>query len=511
MALCTLIKAIVMEPDATYRSQDAHRCTRQYSNAQVQLVLSSLRGDRLIRQRKANKDVDSRGWALTGLATEILYGRREDKDSQQLIRAWKSTWASADLLSVVELSAVLKKAQAETVVDSVGRGDFRVLTALLEEEDVQGERKEGQEEAKEVANDQAREEAREESKMAVDDERAEEEKAPQDGEELREEEEKKSGPVERGKKLEQFVQAADQRAAVADLTGSTVQLLSTRWPLIARAGGDAATSPLQPPAATQPLPMEDESPARLPILSWRVPVDDAPVEDASGGDSLLVQLLPADPPFNGAAVEAGADDEAHKGISATSDLVVRVLTEAGPAGLSMPELAAKLKDDSSVDSALLEAAVRRATRYVNAVRVFSYDHERYVAREFADRWAFAVRRDVEGAAGEVSAVVAHPWRLMGGDVNREVWEQLYDAVLGTVREWPGVKEERLLAMFPVLTPREMRHVVDTLLLDDAVCRRTWSQEKDKGAEEEEEMQESGMMEKEDLFVTCYFPIVRSSC
>ena len=491
IALSSLIKVIVMEPDVSYRARDAHRCTRHFSNQQVHSVVSSLRSDRLIRQRKGNKELDGRGWVLTGPATDILYGKREDKESQQLIDAWKSSWASAELLSVVDLNAVLKRSQSEAIVDCVGRGDFSVLRSLTADNDE--EREEAKEEAKEDV---------EQSGMEVE---AKEGAAASDAQD--------QSPVrvrERGEKLEVFVEAVDRKATASDLASPTVHLLSVGWPLTAKRDAEITVVDLSPAQLDHPQPMVDAAPdIDSALVAEEEAMTDVPVESLVN-DSLLVQLL-LDEPQTVAEVDDDLGDEENEALTAVTDRVVHLLTEAEGAGLSRDDLVASMVEDGSGASVLLDEALRLATRYLRAFRVLSYSEERFVARPFVDRWAFPGSREEDGSDGEASAVTAHPWRLMDGTVNAGAWTQLYEEVLKSVREWPGVKEERLRAMFPVLTPMEVTHVLDTLILDDLVCRRRWSQRRENGGKEEaavEQSEEGGEAAEE--VVCCYFPLVHSA-
>ena len=92
---------------------------------------------------------------------------------------------------------------------------------------------------------------------------------------------------------------------------------------------------------------------------------------------------------------------------------------------------------------------------------------------------------------------------MGGEVYDELWSGVYHAVLHSISDCPGLKEDRLMAMFPVLTPMEMCHVIDTLLLDDVIVRRRGKQSQ--GRRENAEAMEGG---NEPAAFTYYFPCAR---
>ena len=546
MALCALIKSIILQPDDSYSSQHAHLCTRHFSQRQVQVVIAALRGDRLIRPRKGNKEGAERGWALTAPAAELFYGKREENNSRRAIDQWVERWQKTPLGHVVQLDNALNRSQAEAVLSRTAHLDFDVLTTQIEEAEEGGEEEEEEvipdmDEAKRAAEakhdermmevearEEAREETKEETKEGLDGMEVEgEQKAEVDGGQVAAPPKPKVRAL-RGELVQKHLHKRALKAAIADLTGPSVSLLSTTWQVVQRADSELHLSTTTPsrvlPSDLQALDAvsDDSSFFKVPLVApKRGRVDD------------LIRLDGVD------------DEDEDEDIFDVTDRLLSALTAAGPAGLTADDIAGHL----GAVSLLVQRSIRLTLRSQGAVRVLSHDAERFVAREFADWWTFpdtrdsATRRveeeqwrlrcrearggDVEGeeevsaAAGEEeedvgrwgSAVMAHPWRLMGGDVNEEVWVALYESILHSVREWPGVQEERLMDMHPILTPMEFRHVVGTLLLDDRICKRSWTQRRgggkeDGGSEVEKEMAVEGDEEgsAQECVVTCYFPL-----
>ena len=549
MALCALVKSIVLQPEESYSSQQAHLCTRHFSQAQVQLVIAALRGDRLIRPRKGNKGGAERGWTLTAAATELLYGKKDERESRQAVERWTEEWKDTPHGQLVELRVPLKTSEADAVLERVAQLDFDVVTAPVQEEkkpedeeaaeamqEVQVEEMEEVKEDSEAMEVEAKEEVKEESggmeeeqKVGVEDCHG---GAPP---------KKKRVKTARGHLIHNVVKETALRAAVADLNGVSVTLLSTTWPAIHRADSHADVSTTSEGHSSDLRAADsslDQSELRSP--SSEAAMEDVAEEEKGSEDSStpFVQLLRMQSE-RAAVQDSDADDDDFLDLA---DRVERVLTVAGPAGLALDEIAAQVEEDSL----LVQQTLPIALRHLRVFRVFSYDHERFIAREFADRWTFPDSRDAatrrreeeqwrqmcgvvrgtddegevvssvgdEEVGSEGSAVMAHPWRLMSGEVNREVWDSLYESMLKCVREWPGVKEDRLMDMHPVLTPMEFAHIVGTLLLDDVICKRTWRQTRAKksshlgrGTEERAraEGEGAGDGEQEEV-ITCYFPL-----
>ena len=225
--------------------------------------------------------------------------------------------------------------------------------------------------------------------------------------------------------------------------------------------------------------------------------EDAVLEEAEAkADSLLVQLLPQQgdtaelQPTGGNRATAALLDSDR--CIRLSEQIAQELLEAGSAGLSAQELRQRMGDPSAdteagreLDcglppplSSAFNLALHRALSASLIVRVFAFSHPCFVHQSFlsfhsALPAAAASSSSASGSPDDArsSAVVSHPWRLLSGDVNASVWRGLYNGVLRCVRQWPGVTEARLRTVFPVLTLMELRHVLHTLVMDDAVYRR----------------------------------------
>ena len=529
VALMTLIKVIILQPSVSYQHQLAHQATRHYTDEQVQLVLAVLRSDRWIMPRKLTERGSERAWLLTNAARDLLFGK--DREDEESMEEWRKQWSDAPFGHVLQLRAPMEKRQAEALIDDLAQLQLEVLRPDVEE---------AVEEAKAVGREEVVEEVKEEGK-----EEAMDTEAALDAGEV----ERKSVDSQQQEKAA-FTKRVDpiDRAAVkvtmVDLHGATISLLSTRWLHTSNTELPAALlHSVQPPSLSTAIEAsEHEDEVDLEEVEdedeqTAAAMEDEGQADDTKEDTLLVHLLPLhDEVDSDAESEAAHVDNDDDDTTALSREVVFALTDAGGAGLSMSELATTLKAE---DADLLSDAVQRALRYLQAVRVFSYDHLRFVAAAFASRWCFPEQRSEEGKMREeewravcvagarrleedvvgsgggmgehrgvegVSAVVAHPWRLMGGEVHEELWSSVYRAVLDSIRQWPGLKEERLLSMFPVLTPMEMQHVLGTLLLDDAVVRRSWKQRSRRmePAEAVQVGEGQGAAEVEEE-VTCYFP------
>ena len=526
MALTTLIKAIILQPSTSYQYHLAHQATRHYTDEQVQLVLAVLRSDRWIAPRKLTERGSERAWLLTNATQDLLFGK--DRENRPTIDEWRKQWRDAPFGRIVELHAPLEKRQAEALIDDLAPMELQVLRPDVGQA-VEEVKARDDQQMTEEATDEVKEEAA--KGKAATDEQVEEGGGVASERKQQEDSKQKSDPVDR----------AAVKAAIVDLSGPSISLLSTRWLL--------APDPNLPLSHLHSLPLSSAPPPAVEAdVEEGVDVEEddeeqsAAMEDENevdevADDSLLVQLLPEREGAHSNAENEAIFDDANEESVQLSQEVVHTLMDAGGAGLSMAELAAQLKME---DAERLDAAVQRALRHLLAVRVFSFDHHRFVAEPFASRWSFPEQRGEDakardeawravclagakrlerGAAASggaeveerraemVSAVVAHPWRLMGGEVHEELWTSVYHAVLGSVSEWPGLKEDRLLAMFPVLTPMEMRHIIDTLLLDDAIVRRRWKQNKRRGEETEALEDGGGAAQLEE--VTCYFPCTQA--
>ena len=510
VALLTLHKVIFLEPAASYLPANAHYATREYTGEQVALITDVLKADRWIVRRKGTHGGTERSWTLSTACRAILLGKKDERPS---LTDWSAPWAHSDLGQQIALTHPLQRAQLDAVVEAAARWELSVLLPRVGD-DV--------EDFEEDEKAELNEERKDDSAMAVEEKAPAEEKAAVEGADA--EGAKKPRKRQLWPVRDDSIDQASLKATRVDLYGSSVSLLSTRWPLVVT---DDSNIIRDDAMGDEELPANEDTPPDDPVMGAEVGMTDHTEPEAGADDVLLVHIMPRNGD-GGAEKDGGVSFTDSDECIARSGRLVEVLEDAGAAGLSREELAARLNESDD----LVDEAVQHALCHALALRVFSYDHQRFVAARFSSHWTFphklrqrrqqqqetgkAEQAHPTAAAAEeqsalkdafaeddaVDAVVAHPWRLMSGDLNEELWSSLYHSVLRSIRQWPGIKEDRLLAMFPVLMPTELHHILHTLLMDDVISRRSWTHRPTREADEELPSDR----ESAEQLVTCFFPL-----
>ena len=469
-SLLAILKRIVLQPKESYQATVAHAMTEAYSEEQVSGLLAAMKSDRWITRRK-NARGGGRSWKMGKRALELLYCDKLEQHIAQK-QVMKQLWTGTELGETSRLSTPLSQLQVEAVMEGLDTSDVRLPLP-------RAERSEGKVESSEPFRVEG------------------------------EAEEQKSGNVAKDAVVE-----AAERAAQWDFEGDSVSLVNTHWRLSE-----------QPSAAQQHD--SDQS---------RGEVSEATEEEPEPADTLLVRLLDED---EDEAMEQQEEVDDVDSEQQLCDQLIDALITAGPAGLTRKQLQQTVTSAGEVDvwadgrfdfavRPLLASPVDRALQcgllYGSIVALPSFDQQRFAADKFThfhapvdkrqaatahdedQQWATQCRAAVSSSSSLQPAassypsrpLVSHSWRELSGAVNQPLLSSLYSFILDSVRRWPGLTEQRLCALLPVLTVAEVRHVLQLLVLDDKVHAR-WLVS---------EVQEQGESGKRLERVACYFPVAQ---
>ena len=472
-SLLSTLKRIVLEPDDSYKIAVAHAMTEAYGEEQVSGLLAAMQADRWITRRK-NLLGGERSWKVGKRASELLYRDESDQQAATQKESLKQQWTGIALGQQIRLLTPIPQLQVEAVMEGLEANDLRLPLPRTERSAVQVEERK----APNVDGE-------EEGKSAV-----------------------KDGPVDG------IVEAAEH-AVQWDSEGDSVTLVNLHWRL------SEQQVALQKPAADDPSDGEM----------------DVSEDEADVADMLLVRLVDTDE--EDASMELPEEEE-EGGVDIEQQLcdeLVDALVEAGATGLTRKQLQLTVMDASEVDewdddrydfavrpvrNSLFDRVLRSGLLYGSIVALPSFHLQHFAAHQFASfyapvderhadisreedqQWATQCRAVVTSslsaeAVYQPRALVSHAWRLLSGAVNQPLLSSLYSTVLDSVRRWPGVTEQRLCALQPVLTVAEVRHLLQLLVLDDKVHARWMVNEVHEQAESDKRRRER---------VVCYFPVVQ---
>ncbi|KAL6059382.1 hypothetical protein QOT17_014219 [Balamuthia mandrillaris] len=142
----------------------------------------------------------------------------------------------------------------------------------------------------------------------------------------------------------------------------------------------------------------------------------------------------------------------------------------------------------------VEEALQQLLNFEDVCRVGnSTEQERYVSRQFLDRWCFkpltdplnvlfytrqqqqqasySSTQEEQQTATEGEKEVVKMWKTLDGNIRTEFIQSLRRKLFGIIMAKPGIYESSLLEMLPRLGRAAVMEVLQTLLLDGAVEKR----------------------------------------
>ena len=455
-SLLSMLKRSVLEPHDSYDATVPHDMVAAYDEQQIRGLLAAMKADRWITRRK-NMNGEERSWKVGQRTYDLLFNNNQPQQQTTQKQTLQHQWADMALGRRSRLLTPISQLQVEAVIEALHADRIRLPLPKAERMDAQLD-----------------------------------ERTMRDVGVSGEGEEKKGGG--KNEPVDPIVESA-LHAARWDFAGDGVSLINTHWRLS------------EQPSATQQL-------ARDPLLGDDVEGEDDEA-DADPAETLLVRLLEdedEDEEDEEDSMEEESSAEDDNSDQQLCDQLVNKLVNAGPAGLTRKQLQLAVMqadevdvwDDGRYDFAVrpphaspFDRALQRGLLHRSIIAPPSFDQQRFAADSYADyhapddtqlssatheanqQWAAQCRAAVAASSSLPSidspyqprALVSHTWRLLNGDINQPLLSSLYSTVLDSVRRWPGVTEQRLCALLPVLTVAEVRHVLQLLVLDDLVHAR----------------------------------------